>query len=84
MPPVRVNAISPGLFPSNMNPIDPAHPESNMRFAKEMPARRPGTEQEIAAVALYLAGPSGGFITGQNIRVDGGRLLVAAGRISVD
>jgi NAD(P)-dependent dehydrogenase (short-subunit alcohol dehydrogenase family) len=55
-----------------------------MRFAKEMPARRPGTEQEIAAVALYLAGPSGGFITGQNIRVDGGRLLVAAGRISVD
>ncbi|KAI1610582.1 3-oxoacyl-reductase [Exophiala viscosa] len=37
---VRVNAISPGLFPSDMNPKDPKHPNyNNMAFEREMPAR---------------------------------------------
>lgn len=54
-----------------------------MRFAKEMPARRPGTEQELASTALFLASPAGFNVTGQNIRVDGGRLLVAAGKIQI-
>ncbi|RDL41625.1 NAD(P)-binding Rossmann-fold containing protein [Venustampulla echinocandica] len=79
---IRVNSINPGLFPSALNPMDPNHPESNMRFAGQMPARRPGTEQEMAATALYLSSPAGGFVTGTNIVIDGGRLLVAAGSIS--
>lgn len=79
---VRVNSINPGLFPSNMNPTDPTHPESNMRFAAEMPARRAGTEQEMAATALYLVSPAGAYVTGTHLVVDGGRLLVAAGKIS--
>ncbi|EPE34769.1 NAD(P)-binding Rossmann-fold containing protein [Glarea lozoyensis ATCC 20868] len=79
---IRVNAISPGLFPSNMNPMDPAHPDSNMKFANDMPARRPGTEEEMAATALYLASKAGAYMTGANMVVDGGRMLVAAGKIS--
>lgn len=78
---VRVNAISPGLFPSNVNPVDSNHPDSNMRFAQEMPARRAGTEQEMAAAALYLASAAGAYMNGNNMHVDGGRLLVAAGKI---
>jgi NAD(P)-dependent dehydrogenase (short-subunit alcohol dehydrogenase family) len=65
-----------------MNPSDPNHPESNMRFANEMPARRAGYEEEMAGTALYLASPAGGYTTGDNMHVDGGRLLVAAGKIS--
>jgi len=79
---IRVNAISPGLFISNMNPLDPSHPDSNMKFASEMPARRAGTEQEMAATALYLASSAGAYMNGNNMHVDGGRLLVAAGKIS--
>ena len=80
---VRVNAISPGLFPSDMNPKDPSHPNyNNMAFEREMPARRAGTEQEMVATALYLASAAGGYVTGQNLVVDGGRLLVMSGHIT--
>jgi NAD(P)-dependent dehydrogenase (short-subunit alcohol dehydrogenase family) len=37
-----------------------------------VPMRRYGTVAEIAATVAFLAGEGGGYITGQNIRVDGG------------
>jgi NAD(P)-dependent dehydrogenase (short-subunit alcohol dehydrogenase family) len=80
---VRVNAISPGLFPSAMNPTDPNDPEyNNMKYEREMPARRAGTEKEMVATALYLSSAAGAYVDGENIRVDGGRLLVLSGNIT--
>jgi NAD(P)-dependent dehydrogenase (short-subunit alcohol dehydrogenase family) len=39
------------------------------------PLRRVGTVEEIAGVAVMLASKAGGFITGQNIIVDGGTTI---------
>ena len=39
------------------------------------PLRRAGEPEEIAGVAVMLAGKAGGFVTGQNIIVDGGTTI---------
>ncbi|KAL4790833.1 hypothetical protein BDV19DRAFT_382018 [Aspergillus venezuelensis] len=78
---IRVNSISPGILPNSLNPADPNHPESNMEYAIEMPAGLAGTEEEMAGTALYLASPAGGYMTGADMCVDGGRLLVAAAKV---
>lgn len=73
---IRVNSINPGFVPSKMNPVD----DSNNQFAglfKSMPAARIGRAQDIAGVIIYLCSEAGAYVDGQNIAVDGGRILVA-------
>jgi NAD(P)-dependent dehydrogenase (short-subunit alcohol dehydrogenase family) len=41
-------------------------------LAAQVPARRLGTPQEIAALVAWLAGPENTYISGQNIAIDGG------------
>lgn len=66
-----------------MNPTDPNDPEyNNMKYQKEMPARRAGTEVEMVSTALYLSSKAGAYMTGENLRIDGGRLLVLSGKIT--
>ncbi|MFD1696859.1 SDR family oxidoreductase [Roseibium aestuarii] len=60
---IRMNNILPGFIDSL--------PEKEDRRAR-IPMGRYGTEEEVAALIAYLAGPGGGYITGQNIRIDGG------------
>ena len=71
-PAIRVNCISPGWIDvsaykhpprdANLNPIDHA----------QHPAGRVGQAQDIADMAHFLLSDRAGFITGQNIVVDGG------------
>ena len=60
---IRMNNILPGF-------IDSLHP--NKKFIKRVPLKRPGKVQEVSAVINLLASNDGSYITGQNIRVDGG------------
>jgi NAD(P)-dependent dehydrogenase (short-subunit alcohol dehydrogenase family) len=68
---VRVNAICPGWFPSEMTvPMQEDH--AQQFIARKTPMARMGEEHELDGALLLLAGSAGGFITGQSIVVDGG------------
>ena len=62
---VRVNSISPGW-------IDTACTVYQGADAVQQPAGRVGTPMDIAGMVLYLCSPLAGFITGENICIDGG------------
>ena len=67
-PKVRVNAIMPGRF---LTDISRAWDEETRRNA-EAALQRSGEPDEIVTAALYLASDASGFTTGSVIRVDGG------------
>ncbi len=60
---VRMNNVLPGWIDSL-----PATEERR----QSVPMQRYGSSEEIAATVAFLASPGAGYITGQNIRVDGG------------
>lgn len=60
---VRMNNVLPGFIDSL--------PEK-AEFRERIPMQRYGTTEEIADVVAFLASPGAGYITGQNLRVDGG------------
>ena len=67
---IRVNAIAPGFFKSEMtDQYVPGYLES---LADRMILGRTGDPEELAATAVWLASAAGGYVTGQTIVVDGG------------
>jgi NAD(P)-dependent dehydrogenase (short-subunit alcohol dehydrogenase family) len=74
---VRVNAIAPGRFHSDMTEFAKADPAAYEAELRMIPMHRWGDADDIKGVALMLASQAGGFITGQIIPVDGGTTLVA-------
>ncbi|MEU9359006.1 SDR family oxidoreductase [Streptomyces sp. NPDC048301] len=69
---VRVNAIAPGWFPSELT-ADMLDDDSARRWiARNTPMGRPGRPEELDGALLLLAGPGGAYITGQTLAVDGG------------
>lgn len=69
---VRVNSISPGWFPSELTDKMLADESASGWIRRNTPLGRPGRSGELDGALLLLAGPTGSFITGQNIAVDGG------------
>lgn len=74
---VRVNAIAPGRFHSDMTEYAKTDPDAYEAELRMIPMHRWGDADDIKGVALMLASQAGAFITGQIIPVDGGTTLVA-------
>lgn len=73
---VRVNAIAPGFFMTDLNK-DSMTDDRKQRAMARIPMGRFGDLDELAGAAIYLASPAAKYVTGETIRVDGG--FLAAG-----
>jgi NAD(P)-dependent dehydrogenase (short-subunit alcohol dehydrogenase family) len=82
---VRVNAISAGLIDSNalryIGISENAYEKFKTRTEKNVPLGRMSTPDDIAKVVLFLTSKRSNKITGQVIKVDGGRSLTSSGFI---
>lgn len=70
---IRVNAIAPGFFETEMTRGLAEHP-GRRAIIQRAPMRRQGTPEELAGAAVYLCSPAASFVTGGCLSVDGGWL----------
>ncbi len=73
---IRVNAIVPGTIDTPMNAIEFSEPGNRERFAALTPARRLGTPNDLAGIAVFLACEDSDYCVGGIFTVDGGLTAV--------
>jgi NAD(P)-dependent dehydrogenase (short-subunit alcohol dehydrogenase family) len=70
---VRVNAVAPGPTETAMLDRLTGSAERKAAFFAAVPLKRGGTPEEIAEAIVFVASPKAAYITGQIIRVNGGK-----------
>ena len=70
---ITVNAIAPGFIETNMT--EPLTEKVWSAIIDQIPMGRPGTPEDVAPVAVFLASPDADYITGQVIHVSGGMYI---------
>jgi 3-oxoacyl-[acyl-carrier protein] reductase len=63
---VTVNAVAPGFVETDMTS------DVNLQFIRGIPAKRPGSPEDVAACVDFLASTDAGYVTGTTLTVDGG------------
>jgi gluconate 5-dehydrogenase len=69
---IRVNALAPGYFRTDLNAALAANEEFSGWLEKRTPMRRWGDVDELAGAIIFLASDASSFMTGQTMFVDGG------------
>jgi citronellol/citronellal dehydrogenase len=70
---IRVNCVAPGLIETEGWKV--YSPEARSAYPRSNPMMHAGSAWDVAEACVYLGGPSGGFITGETLTVDGGGQL---------
>ena len=70
---IRVNCVAPGAIETEGWKVYTR--EARAAYPRSNPMMRAGSPWDIAEACVYLAGPSGGFVTGETLTVDGGGQL---------
>jgi 3-oxoacyl-[acyl-carrier protein] reductase len=73
-PDILVNAIAPGPIDTYMLDVEAMSPEWRKK-EEDIPLARVGQPEEVAAVALFLAGPGASYMTGQCLGPNGGSVM---------
>ncbi len=71
-PKVRINAISTGGVGTEGLDVVLTNEKLRKQFDANTPMKRPGTVEDIAAAALFLASPASDWVTGKIFQIDGG------------
>ena len=71
---IRVNAVAPGPI---WTPLIPATfpPEEVEKFGQDVPMKRPGQPNEVAAAVIFLACDDSSYVSGQTLHVNGGEVV---------
>jgi NAD(P)-dependent dehydrogenase (short-subunit alcohol dehydrogenase family) len=72
---IRVNGIAPGVIRTDFSRALWEDPEVARHVTADCPLRRFGEPDDVAGLAVCLAGPAGRYVTGQTWVVDGGDMV---------
>ncbi len=67
---ITVNALCPGYIDTGA--LDGIDPDKKKALIRQIPMRRLGRPEEIAAAVVFLASTKAGYITGSTLKIDGG------------
>jgi NAD(P)-dependent dehydrogenase (short-subunit alcohol dehydrogenase family) len=69
---IRVNAVAPGMIDTDIHAAA-GIPERVGRIVPMVPMKRLGTPEEVAELVLWLASDAASYVTGEVVKVSGGR-----------
>ncbi|MHB1138689.1 MAG: SDR family NAD(P)-dependent oxidoreductase [Microthrixaceae bacterium] len=82
-PDIRVNCVSPGFMHTPLNDVLASDPQARATIEAGTPLARVGTAEEVAELMAFLLSDRAGYLTGQNLVLDGGSMLPSAQMDSV-